>query len=132
LAAAAGLRWRPETFFLTRYLARPISDWLGSEDAGSEPRLVEICHLAAWQRRAGVPFVRAIITLTAQAGADWALFTATRPLRRLLQGIGVPFRPLAPASRDSVVDADRWGTYYDCDPWVCAVGRHALPVEMTA
>lgn len=127
LSAAAALRWRPETFFLSHYLTKPVAEWLSNEAGGPAPRLVEVCHLGAWRRRAGAPLVRGIIALTAQAGADWALFTATRPLRRLLEGLDVPFRVLEPARREQVADADRWGRYYECDPWVCAVGRSSLP-----
>jgi hypothetical protein len=60
------------------------------------------------------------------AGADWALFTATAPLRRLLGRLDIPFVAMAAATADRVTDAARWGRYYDCDPWVCAVGRDAL------
>jgi hypothetical protein len=120
------LRWRAETFFLQHYLQHPLGETLPAFGHAGAPRLVEVCHLAAWQRNAAAPFVRAIVALCLGAGADWALFTATAPLRRLLGRLDIPFVAMAAATADRVTDAARWGRYYDCDPWVCAVGRDAL------
>jgi hypothetical protein len=128
LAAAAGLRWRAETFFLQRYLDRPLAECLPANEGNQPLRLVEVCHLAAWSQGAATPFVHGIVSTCLQAGADWALFTATRPLRRLLRGLGVPFQPLVAATADRVADAGDWGRYYEYEPWVCAVGRDALDV----
>jgi hypothetical protein len=121
--AAAGLRLGGEPFFSEVYLDRPIETLIGAiagEDTARE-RIVEICNLAAMQPGTALPFLHGLIELCRNAGFEWAFFTATTPLRRLLARAGIDAIDLAPARRERIANPHAWGTYYEHCPRVVAV-----------
>jgi hypothetical protein len=121
--AAAGLRFGREPFFSEIYLDRPIESVIGAV-AGKDPpreRIVEISSLAAMETGAASPFLHGIIDLCCGAGFEWAFFTATAPLRRLLTRAGILAVDLAPARQERIADPFSWGTYYNHRPRVVAV-----------
>lgn len=131
--AAAGLRFGNQSFFSEIYLDRPIEAVIAAVSGGSPERehIVEICSLAAMQPGAAVPFLHAIIELCRDAGFEWAFFTATAPLRRLLTREGIVFVDLAPATRARIASPHAWGTYYEYAPKVVAVHRRMNGIRET-
>lgn len=128
LECAAGIRFGRQMLFAEHYLDRPVELALRREtaDAVERERIVEVCHLVAPQAGSGLSFVRRLIDFICAADADWAIFTATRPLRRLLARSRIAMIELACAERGRVPDPGDWGSYFDHDPRVMAVGRPAV------
>lgn len=122
---AAGIRFADERLFLECYLDRPIEmvlqDHLGS--LVKRDRIVEVCHLAGAGSGRSLVFVRKLIALLRDMEAEWAIFTATRPLRHLLAKSGLSMIELGRASARCVSRPDIWGSYYENDPKIMAVGR---------
>jgi hypothetical protein len=128
LECAAGIRFGRQTLFAEHYLDRPVELALRREtgDAVERERIVEVCHLVAPRAGSGLSFVRRLIDFICAADADWAIFTATRPLRRLLARGRIAMIELACAERDRVPDPGDWGSYFEHDPRVMAVSRPAV------
>jgi Thermostable hemolysin len=121
---AAGIRFADERLFLECYLDQPIEmvlqDYLGS--LVKRDRIVEVCHLAGAGSGRSLVFVRKLIALLRDMEAEWAIFTATRPLRYLLAKSGLSMIELGRASIRCVSRPDIWGSYYENDPRIMAVG----------
>jgi len=120
----AGFRFGHEPLFLECYLDRPIEqvleDRLCSEAERS--RIVEVCHLASVGPGSSLTFVRKLIALLQGMEAEWAIFTATRPLRHLLRRSGLSLIELGVATIHRVPRPETWGTYFEHDPRIMAVG----------
>jgi hypothetical protein len=120
----AGIRFGHEPLFLECYLDRPIEqvleDRLCSEAERS--RIVEVCHLAGAGPGTSLTFVRKLIALLQGIEAEWAIFTATKPLRHLLRRSGLSLVELGVATIDRVPRPQTWGTYFEHDPRIMAVG----------
>ncbi len=127
--AAAGLRFGREPFFSEIYLDRPVEIVIGAIAGENTTRehIVEISSLAAMQAGAALPFLNGIIDLCRSIGFEWAFFTATAPLRRLIARAGIVAVDLAPARRERIANPISWGTYYDHRPRVVAV-HHRINV----
>jgi Thermostable hemolysin len=125
---AAGVRFGPQMLFAEHYLDHPIDLALRREtgEAVERERIVEVCHLVAPRAGCALSFVRRLIDFICAADADWAIFTATRPLRRLLARSRMDMVELARAERGRVSEPGDWGSYFDHDPRVMAVSRHAV------
>ncbi|HEY4918666.1 MAG TPA: thermostable hemolysin [Xanthobacteraceae bacterium] len=125
---AAGIRFGGQMLFAEHYLDRPVELALRREtgEAVERERIVEVCHLVAPRAGCALSFVRRLIDFICAADADWAIFTATRPLRRLLARNRMDMVELACADGGRVPDPDYWGSYFDHDPRVMAVCRHAV------
>jgi hypothetical protein len=125
---AAGIRFARQMLFAEHYLERPVETALRREagEAIERERIVEVCHLVAPRAGSALSFVRRLIDFVCAADADWAIFTATRPLRRLLARNRIAMIELACAERCRVPAAGDWGSYFDHDPRVMAVSRHAV------
>jgi hypothetical protein len=121
---AAGIRFAHEQLFLECYLDRPIEQVL--EDNVGAPvereRIVEICHLAGAGSGRSLKFVRKLVALLRAMDAEWAIFTATRPLRHLLARSGLSMIELGQADARCVSSPETWGSYYENDPRIMAVG----------
>ncbi|HEY1980272.1 MAG TPA: thermostable hemolysin [Xanthobacteraceae bacterium] len=137
---AAGIRFGREPLFLECYLDRPIEQIL--EDRlcfeAERSRIVEVCHLAGAGPGSSLTFVRKLIALLQGMGAEWAIFTATRPLRHLLRRSGLFLVELGAATVQLVPEPEKWGTYFEHDPRIMAVGartasglKRLIPAFMT-
>jgi len=129
LSGGAGLREARHGFFSQAYLDRPIQEVLSqiSGQRVSPDEIIEVVSLACPQPRATLPLIDAITAEGRRRGKSWGIFTATTPLRRLLERVGVPLIALAPARPERLTGAANWGSYYDSTPWVCALSdEHAL------
>ncbi|MFG6082554.1 thermostable hemolysin [Paracoccus litorisediminis] len=129
LAGAAGIREVGQGFFSQVYLDRPVEELL-TETSGQrvfDHEIIEVVSLACPQPRATLPLIDAITEEGRRRGKSWGIFTATTPLMRLLERVGVPLIALAPARPERLAAAANWGSYYDSAPWVCALSdEHAL------
>lgn len=122
--AAAG--WRDaagQALFLEDYLDDPVEAAIGraTGDAVPRHRIAEIANLAANRAGAGLWLLRELVRCLDARGYTWAVFTATRMLRRTLQRLGLTLVDLGvadPARLD--VDAGEWGSYYRMQPLVVA------------
>lgn len=122
-AAAAGLRLGWDQSFSACYLDEPVERIL-QHLAGrrADPRrILEVTTLAGSGHGAGLRLVDGVIGLGRRLGMDWGVFTATRRLRLALRRHRYDLLELAPARRERAAEPSRWGSYYDADPWVCAI-----------
>lgn len=129
LAGAAGIREADQGFFSQVYLDQPIEALL-SKTSGQRvfaSEIIEVVSLACPEPRATLPLIDAITEEGRRRGKSWGIFTATTPLMRLLERVGVPLIALAPARPERLAEAGNWGSYYASAPWVCALSdEHAL------
>ena len=70
--------------------------------------------------------MRELILYGDTLGFNWAFFTATSRLQKILRRIHLPLIDLGPARRDRVPTPEKWGAYYDNQPRVLAIGRDDL------
>ncbi len=131
--AAAGLRDHSEPFFSEHYLDLPIERVLASVTRRQVPRcsIVEVSCLVSRTPSISAHFMRALVLHGEELGYDWAFFTATSRLEKLLRRMRLPLFDLADASVDCVPSPEIWGSYYETDPKVLAFGReHLTPFLM--
>jgi len=115
--AAAG------ALFLEHYLERPVEVVLGVALGRHVPRehIVEVGNLASAARGFGGRFLPALRRHLVERGFAWAVFTATREVRGILQHFAFDARALAPAAASRLPDGGAgWGTYYAHEPSVMA------------
>lgn len=126
LSASAGvsLGASTEKFFLEQYLDSPIELELQRlcGEAVRRAQLAEIGNLVATTLGASRLMFIILASILNQAGYEWMVFTAARPLQRSLQKMGFETQVLAEAEparlhKDSNAD---WGSYYDNKPQVVA------------
>jgi hypothetical protein len=124
---SAGIYFGCQGLFSECYLDLPVERILSGRFGRvvRRNRVVEVSNLAATTPGQSLPFVRRVIEFADMAGAEWAIFTATRALRALLQRGGINMIELARAERRRVKNPNDWGNYYDHDPRVMAVS-HAM------
>ena len=120
--AALGLRPAgPAPLFLEQYLDAPIETTVaaGLRQPVERAQVVEIGSLAATSRRGGHLLITLLIEALRGAGFRWLVFTATRPVRALLQELGFPLHALATADPARLGAARAtWGRYYEAEPQV--------------
>jgi Thermostable hemolysin len=128
LLCVAGLRTAVDGFFSEIYLDEPIDRLLTRRFGVAAPReaLFEVTTLASRSTAAPAFFIRHIAELGKALGFMWSFFTATERLRMLISGIGISVIELQTAERSRVADPDRWGSYYDHAPKVCAVSAASV------
>jgi hypothetical protein len=128
IECAAGLRFGCHRLFLEYYLDIPVELALERRFGRriDRRRAVEVCHLVASAPKSSLPFVHRIVEYVESEDAEWAVFTATKPLRALLRKERLKMVELAPAQRVRVPNPADWGTYFEHDPRVMAVNRSAL------
>ncbi len=125
---AAGLRDCSETFFSEFYLDAPIETVIG-QAAGKRidrKEIVEVSSLASRTPAASVHFMRELILYGDLLGFNWAFFTATSRLQKLLHRLRLPLIDLGTANAERVPTPELWGTYYETAPRVLAIGRDDL------
>jgi hypothetical protein len=125
---AAGLRSAPEAFFSEFYLEAPMEEMIGERSGKCVDRseIVEVAGLVSRTPALSVHFMRELILYGDTLGFNWAVFTATDRLERLLRRIDLPLITLGRAGRECVPAPDSWGSYYENDPTVLAIGREDL------
>ena len=125
---AAGLRFAADGFFSECYLDAPIDAVLSGiwHSPVRREMIFEVTSLASRAPHTVGSFLRKIIACGEAAGFEWAFFTATAPLKSLLDRIGLPLMPLAVADRSRVAQPETWGTYYELAPSVYAVHRDVV------
>ncbi len=125
VVCAAGLRLGHEAFLSECYIdlavEQALEDQVGS--AVHRDRIVEVCHLAGPGPGRALPFVHRLIELLRTMDTEWAIFTATKPLRSLLQRSGLSMVELGRAYQSRVPDPDSWGSYFEHDPRIMAVSH---------
>ncbi len=126
--AAAGLRDASEPFFSEHYLDLPIERLLSevSRRRIARSTVVEVSCLASRTPAVSAHFMRELVFHGEELGYDWAFFTATSRLEKLLRRIRLPLLNLGAASVVRVPSPEIWGSYYETDPRVLAFGRDHL------
>ena len=115
--AAAG------ALFLEHYLDRPVELVLAGllRRPVARAQIVEVGNLASAARGFGGRFLPALRRHLVERGFAWAVFTATREVRGILQHFAFDARALAPAAASRLPDGGAgWGTYYAHEPSVMA------------
>jgi hypothetical protein len=123
ILCAAGLRFLDDGFFSESYLDAPIEDVVSAILARPVNRsaIFEVTTLASRAPLATAEFIAEIGTFGEKAGFEWSFFTLTRRLRLMIGRLGIAPTFLGEADPRRITDAERWGTYYDCQPKVYAV-----------
>jgi hypothetical protein len=123
----AGVRYGLADCFSEQYLDCPIEAVLSELDRRPVARaeILEVTTLVSNRPAESIRLIRAITGLGRSLGMRWGLFTATARLRRALPRLSMPMVELAPARRELVANPEDWGSYYETEPWVCAMSDHA-------
>jgi hypothetical protein len=134
ILCAAGLRSCDEGFFSERYLDLPIEKTLKRLHGGvvRRERVFEISTFASRSPHSVPCFISQIIEYGEDAGFEWAFFTLTRRLSRLLERIGLQLTPLALANSARVEAPSSWGSYYETAPQVFAGNQNSLTTHFDA
>jgi hypothetical protein len=121
----AGLRDCTEPFLSERYLDQPIETVLMQATGLEVERrdIVEVSSLASRSQIASVAFIRELIRYGASLDFNWAFFTVTDRLEKILRRIELPLIELGDARPERLADKELWGSYYDRHPKVFAIGR---------
>tara|TARA_R110001592_G_scaffold362329_1_gene675812 strand:- start:442 stop:1170 length:729 start_codon:yes stop_codon:yes gene_type:complete len=134
LGGALGMRraGNDQPLFLEQYLSAPAEHILASLLGSAVERgsMVEIGNLVATWRGSSQMLFIALAALIVQLGAEWAVFTATPEVQKLLARLGVKQYVLGKAEGSKLGEqlAD-WGTYYQSSPSLVAVNAvHALNI----
>lgn len=110
--------------FVEQYMDKPAETLLGDLLGVSVQRssLVEIGNLVSTWRGSSQMLFIALASLICRSGAEWAVFTATPEVQKLLRRLRVEQYTLCEANgRRLGVQLAGWGTYYDTKPTVIAV-----------
>ncbi len=125
---AAGLRDCSEPYLSELYLDERIETVISGLAGKPVERheIVEVSSLASRTPAASARFMCELIVYGETLGFNWAFFTATLRLRTLLHRLHLPLIELGTASANRVPDPAAWGTYYESEPKVLAIGRDDL------
>lgn len=126
--AAAGFRDSSERYFSEYYLDAPVDAVIGrvTRKRVDRDKIVEVSSLASRTPAISVRFMRELVLYGEALGYDWAFFTATSRLEKLLRRMRLPLISLGTASASRVPAPEIWGSYYETDPRVLAFGREQL------
>ena len=92
----------------------------------SPTHILEVTTLAGTGHGHALRLIERVRQIGRGMGMACGIFTATAPLRRVLRRSGLDVIALVPARRERVADPAAWGSYYDCDPWVCMLADRAM------
>ena len=128
VCCAAGLRFAAEGFFSEAYLDAPVDTLLSALRPAPVRRekIFEVTSLACRTPHLAGSFLRKIVACGEAAGFEWSFFTATAPLKALLERLRLPLLPLAEADSSRVANPQCWGSYYAFAPRVYAVHRDSI------
>ncbi len=126
LRAALGVARADEqgSLFLEQYLVAPAEVLLGKAVGRPVARdsLIEVGNLASCGGGASQLLFLMLTAYINRIGAEWAIFTATPEVRKLLSRLGLLQYVLGEARGERLGDAlADWGSYYDSRPQVVAV-----------
>ena len=126
--ATAGLRGSSDRYFSEHYLDGGVEAVIGglTGQRVGRNKIVEVSCLASRSPAISVKFMRELVLYGEELGFDWAFFTATARLEKLLLRMRLPLITLGKASANRVPNPEIWGTYYETDPRVVAFGRKEL------
>lgn len=132
IECAAGLRFAGDGFFSEAYLDASIDMLLSGlrHDLVPREKIFEVTSLASAAPHLVGSFLRKIIACGEAAGFEWAFFTATEPLKMLLERLGLRLLLLAAAERSRVTNPEAWGSYYALAPRVYGVHRHGIAARL--
>lgn len=125
-SASTGISLGSESgcFFLEQYLNKPIECELkhSSNEEIHRKQLVEIGNLVATSRGASRLMLIILASVLSQAGYEWMVFTATKPLLHSLHKLGFETHVIAVAepARLDKNSITNWGSYYENKPQVVA------------
>lgn len=126
LSATAGIALGgcTQNLFLEQYLDQPIESELENitKEKINRKQLVEIGNLVATTSGASRLMLIILASVLSEAGYDWMVFTATKPLLHSLHKLGFETHVIAqakPARLSNNFNAD-WGSYYYNQPQVVA------------
>ena len=118
IAGVAG--YRPAAagpLYLEQYLEHPIETHLGPGVRRAD--IGEIGNFACRDCGTARSMMEVLAGFLCSRDHDWAVFTATSQVRRIMAGIGIGLTEVAPAAAECVsLSADDWGRYYATDPRV--------------
>jgi len=124
LRGVIGLRpAAPQALYLEQYLEQPVETAIAAATGQTVQReqVVEVGNLAGGNCRAAMRMVAQLPGYLLSRDYCWIVFTATRTVRGILEGLGAPLVELARADVARVAASpDRWGRYYEQDPRVLA------------
>jgi hypothetical protein len=122
---AAGIRTASDGFFSDTYLNGGFSAALLAQTGHRVPdrEIMEVVSLASKTPFPVLPMLDRMVEWGRLHGMTCGVFTATAPLRKLLQRTGLSYMSLCPADPARLENAASWGRYYETDPWVCAVSE---------
>ncbi len=127
LSGAAGIRFaNDDALFLERYLSNSIEQTISDITGLSAERhsIVEIGNLVASHRGSSQLLFILLTAILNKVDCQWAVFTATPIVEKLLRKLGLELYTLAEASPSSLgapKDIDNWGSYYQSKPKVFCV-----------
>jgi len=119
---AAGIRTARDEFFSDAYLTTDFSTALHQTAGLRVPaaEIMEVVSLAATTPFPVLPMLDKMVEWGRQNAMTCGVFTATKPLRRLLARTTLSYTEIARADISKVANPQAWGSYYDTDPRVCA------------
>lgn len=112
-----------EAFFLEQYLDNNLETTLGDLLGKSIARstLAEIGNLTSSYPGASQMLFVLIVTILHQAGFEWALFTVTPQVQKMVDDLGIVSHEICEANPDCLDDGgESWGGYYKNRPKVIA------------
>jgi Thermostable hemolysin len=122
LHAALGLRHAVDhRLFLEQYFDRPIESLVSvaTDEAVDRGAIIEIGNLASRGPASTVRLIIAAAAYLQTLEVRFAVVTATREMRGMLDAFGFAWRLIGPARSDLLPDGGRaWGRYYQYDPQV--------------
>lgn len=125
---AAGLRDSLEPFFSEYYLDEPVEMTIGALSGSRVERreIVEVSSFASRTPGSSVRFISELVSYGEGLGFNWAFFTTTSRLRKVLHRTRLPLIDLGVARSSRVPSPELWGSYYQTNPKVLAIGRRDL------
>jgi hypothetical protein len=126
VVGALGLRCAGEaTLFLEGYLDQPVEITLtaASGHAARRESIIEVGHLAAASPGGSSWLIALLTSYLLGLGKNWAVFTGNRALRNAFARLGISMVDLGDAAPERIgASRQTWGSYYDDEPRVTAVG----------
>lgn len=128
ILGSVGLRRDEDMFFCEHYFSQPIEAELSNafKSVAQRQSIVEVTNLAGVRPGYVFELLYEVIQFSLNLNMEFAVFTATQRLRKLLTRMGLPFQVLGVATEEDVPLSQSWGQYYEAKPYVCAVSRQEL------